>query len=69
MPVDTLDILRDEPKKTHISEESVSEELEELVKDKRGRIVGLEKIGFFPPEVDPLKHFLKHPETFYLTER
>ena len=51
-----------------MSEESDSPELEVLVKDKEDKIIGFEKIGFFPPEVDPLKSFSKKSKMFYLTE-
>ncbi|MFH1190781.1 MAG: hypothetical protein V1670_01105 [Candidatus Omnitrophota bacterium] len=46
------------------SEEAfISEEAEKtydvIVKDKKGISIGLEKIGFFPEEVDPLKYLKK----------
>ena len=59
---DTINIWWDYPAKAYISEESDSEDLDVLVKDKEGRIIGFEKIGFFPVEIDPLKYFLKKGE-------
>jgi uncharacterized protein YuzE len=45
----TLNVWFDEPKKEHISEETGEEII--LVKDKRGKVIGFEKLNF-----------LKHPE-------
>lgn len=66
---DTINVWWDNPKRAHISEESDSRSLDVLVRDKQGKIIGFEKIGFFPTEVDWLNHWLYKPETFYLTER
>ena len=65
---DTINIWWDDPKKAYISEESDSPDLDVLVKDKEGKIIGFEKIGFFPIEVDPIKYFARKPEIFYLSE-
>ena len=46
----------DDPAKAVISEES-HKALDVIIKDKQGRAIGLEKIGFFPNELDPLKYF------------
>ena len=41
----------------------ISEETEKtydvIVKDRKGKPIGLEKIGFFPEEVDPVKYIRK----------
>jgi len=54
----TLNMWWDDPKKAAISEE-VGEAWDVLVKDKAGKYIGLEKIGFFPRQVDPTKYLNK----------
>jgi len=51
----TLNIWWDDPGKAIISEEA-GKSWDVLVKDKAGKYIGLEKIGFFPREVDPVKY-------------
>ena len=54
----TFHIWWDDPKKSVESWEA-DESWDVLCLDKNGRVIGLEKIGFFPKEIDPLKHFKK----------
>lgn len=51
----TLNMWWDDPAKAVISEEARTG-LDVIVKDKNGRPIGFEKIGFFPHEVDPLQY-------------
>lgn len=60
----TLNMWWDDPKKSHISEEA-EQSFDVIVKDKKGRPIGLEKIGFFPAEIDPIK-YLREKAKFLL---
>lgn len=61
----TLNMWWGNPEDSFISEEA-EKTYDVIVKDKEGRPIGLEKIGFFPEEVDPLKYFKK--KTGFLLE-
>jgi hypothetical protein len=54
----TLNMWWGNPKDASISEES-KEALDVIIKNKKGKAIGLEKIGFFPPEISPLKYLEK----------
>lgn len=54
----TFHIWWDDTKKSVESWEA-DESWDVLCLDKNGRVIGFEKIGFFPKEIDPLKHFKK----------
>lgn len=61
----TLNMWWDDPKTAYESEEAeLSNDV--IIKNKKGQPIGLEIIGFFPKELDPLK-FLKSPHTLLLT--
>lgn len=60
----TLNMWWDEPKNSFISEET-KRSYDVIVKDKGGRPIGLEKIGFFPEEIDPIR-YLKGKYKFLL---
>ena len=61
----TLNMWWGEPNDSFISEEA-EKSCDVIVKDKKGKPIGLEKIGFFPAEVDPLKYLRK--KTGFLLE-
>ncbi len=54
----TLNMWWGEPSDSFISEEA-EKGCDVIVKDKKGKPIGLEKIGFFPTEVNPLKYLRK----------
>ena len=60
----TLNMWWDDPQKSHISEEAKYSS-DVMIKDKKGKIIGLEKIGFFPEEIEPVK-YLKEKARFLL---
>jgi len=54
----TLNMWWGNPEDSFISEEAENT-YDVIVKDKRGKPIGLEKIGFFPEEIDPVKYLSK----------
>ena len=54
----TLNMWWGNPEDSFISEEA-EKSYDVIVKDKRGKPIGLEKIGFFPEEIDPVKYLSK----------
>lgn len=63
----TLNMWWDDPKKSYISEEA-EHSFDVIVKDKKNRVIGLEKIGFFPEEIDPIK-YLREKAQFLLESK
>lgn len=59
----TFHIWWDDPKKSAESWEA-DQSWDVLCLDKNKKVIGLEKLGFFPKEIDPLKHF-KNPIKAY----
>jgi hypothetical protein len=51
----TLNLWWDDPKKSVLSEEA-DQAWDVICLDKKGRRIGLKKIGFFPLELDPVEH-------------
>lgn len=51
----TLNLWWDDPKKSRSAYES-EKSWDVIALDKEGRAIGLEKIGFFPNEIDPIKN-------------
>ena len=49
----TLNVWFDDPKKEHISEETGEEVI--LNKDKKGKVIGFEKLNYLPSESLPIK--------------
>ena len=49
----TLNVWFDEPEKEHISEETGEEVI--LNKDKKGKVIGFEKLNYFPFGLLPIK--------------
>ena len=63
----TLNMWWGNPEESFISEEA-DKTYDVIVKDKRGKPIGLEKIGFFPEEIDPTK-YLSERTPFLLEAR
>lgn len=63
----TLNMWWDDPKKSHISEEA-EHSFDVIVKDKKGKVIGFEKIGFFPEEINPIK-YLREKARFLLESK
>jgi len=61
----TLNMWWGDPKDSAYSEEA-DESWDVIVMNKEGKPIGLEKIGFFPKELDPMKHLKSKME--YLLE-
>lgn len=52
----TLNMWWGDPKNS-VSSEEAEESWDVICLDKKGKAIGLEKIGFFPKELDPVKYF------------
>ena len=52
----TLNLWWGKPDKDSYSEESNSGE-DIMIVNRRGQVIGLEKLNFFPSEIDPIKYF------------
>lgn len=50
----TLNVWFDDPKKEHVCEETGDEMV--LVKDRRGNVIGFEKLNFLPGKHHAIKH-------------
>ncbi len=58
----TLNLWWDDPKKSRFSKEA-EHAWDVIALDKNKRPIGLEKIGFFPEELDPIKYLQKSIKT------
>lgn len=64
----TLNMWWGDPEDAFMSEEA-EKTYDVIVKDRRGRPIGLEKIGFFPEEIDPVKHLSESAQFLLETKK